>query len=66
MVMMLRLKTIPGRYRRVLMIGYLLFEKNLRNGGQLTGKTLWANIIIDGGGGKIITAYPSSAPRGCT
>ncbi len=48
------------------MIGYLLFEKNLRNGGQLTGKTLWANIIIDGGGGKIITAYPSSAPRGCT
>ncbi len=47
-------------------VGYLLFEKNLRNGGQLTGKTLWANIIIDGGGGKIITAYPSSAPRGCT
>lgn len=46
-------------------IGYLLFEKNLRNGGQLTGKTLWANVIIDGGGGKIITAYPSSAPRGC-
>lgn len=46
-------------------IGYLLFEKNLRNGGQLTGKTLWANVIIDGGGGKIITAYPSFAPRGC-
>jgi len=46
-------------------IGYLLFEKNILKGGQLTGKTLWANVIIDGGGGKIVTAYPSSVPRGC-
>lgn len=46
-------------------IGYLLFEKNILKGGELTGKTLWANVIIDGGGGKIITAYPSSIPRGC-
>ncbi|WP_141868292.1 matrixin family metalloprotease [Arthrobacter sp. SLBN-53] len=46
-------------------IGYLLFEKNILKGGQLTGKTLWATVVIDGGGGKIITAYPSSTPRGC-
>ena len=46
-------------------IGYLLFEKNILKNGELTGKTLWANVIIDGGGGKIITAYPSSTPRGC-
>ncbi|WP_301123013.1 matrixin family metalloprotease [Mycolicibacterium fortuitum] len=46
-------------------IGYLLWEKNILKNGELTGKTKWANVIIDGGSGKIVTAFPTTDRPRC-